>query len=79
LAGKIPIPLRLDYNYKGKKGLLSLDFRSILTSSTQETEQVQDRHDEQDRPHYPQASASPPSGIPLIAAACAEQQQQNNN
>jgi len=30
LAGYVPIPPCLDYNYKGKAHLLSLDFRSIL-------------------------------------------------
>ena len=35
----------------------------------QRAEQVQDLHDEQDRPDYAQAPACPPSGIAVIAAA----------
>src|ERR1700693_2495537 len=52
---------------------------SIITRSSQRADQVQDHHDQQDRPDDSQASACPPPGIPEIAAASTEQQQQNNN
>lgn len=52
---------------------------SALLLSTHRTEQVQNQHDEQDRPDCSQAAAWPPSRIPVIAASQAEQEQQNNN
>src|SRR5271157_4460928 len=59
--------------------LTSLDLRFILTKSAQHAEKIQYQRDEHDGPDYPQAPTSSPSGIPVIAATCAEQQQQNDD
>jgi hypothetical protein len=45
-------------------------------ASTQCAEQVQDHCNEQDGSDYPEAPACPRSGIPEMAATCAEQEQQ---
>jgi hypothetical protein len=56
-----------------RQARLLCQFRSILASSTEHAGHVQDHRDKNDRPNYPQTSACPPSGIPVIAAASAEQ------
>ena len=45
----------------------------------QTAEQAHNYGDEHDRPNDPQAATGAPSGIPVIAATCAEHQQQDNN
>jgi hypothetical protein len=56
LACKILISLRRHHNYKAES--LSLDFSSILTTSTQRTEKVQDHPGEHGGPDYSQSPAS---------------------
>lgn len=49
------------------------------TGQTQSAEQVQKQQNDQDQPYDPDASAPPPSLIPVIPASAAESEQQDNN
>jgi hypothetical protein len=51
----------------------------MLPVRTQPAEHVHDQCHEQHRPEDPQATAGPPLGITVVAAASAEQQHQHNN
>jgi hypothetical protein len=58
---------------------INLLFTLMGASSTYPAYQKRDQGNQQDGSNNPKASASPPSGVPVIATSTAEQKHQKNN